>query len=257
MVAITAAYWSISFLPMLADARRPFLWMTLFYMAMAFLESAVVVYLRALYYPDGFAFPLVPMDASLVVTELIREIATMIMLLAPAALLTRSVLERFAWFCFGFGVWDLFYYIWLKVLLDWPAALDEMDLLFLVPVPWVGPVWAPCTISLGLIAFAVIVLDRRRYSPAYRVDRSSWALLIAGAALMILSFTLDPLSQRFGLQVLSSGTKGSMPSFAATSYVPQHYPWPWFAAGAGLSLLGLVRCWRMSDVVGGATVENR
>lgn len=257
MVAITAAYWSISFLPMLADARRPFLWMTLFYMAMAFLESAVVVYLRALYYPDGFAFPLVPMDASLVVTEFIREIATMIMLLAPAALLTRSALERFAWFCFGFGVWDLFYYIWLKVLLDWPAALEEMDLLFLVPVPWVGPVWAPCTISIGLIAFAVIVLDRRKRRSNYRVDRTSWSLLIAGAALMIFSFMVDPLSQRFGLEVLAGGNEGVAASFGGSTYIPKHYPWPWFAAGAGLSLTGLVRCWRWNDSVATGPVENR
>src|SRR5690606_9745478 len=77
-------------------------WMTAFFIAMAYLESAVVVYLRALYYPEGFDFPLAPMDGSLVWTELGREGATILMLLAVAAVAARRALERFAWFCFGF-----------------------------------------------------------------------------------------------------------------------------------------------------------
>jgi hypothetical protein len=197
------------------------------------------------------------MDEGLVATEFFREIATMVMLLAPAAILTRSALERFAWFCFGFGIWDLFYYVWLKVLLDWPASLGEPDLLFLVPIPWVGPVWAPCTISIGLIVFALIVLHRRKRWADYRVDRASWTLLIAGAALMIGSFVVDPLSQKFGLHVLSGGTAGSSGAFDGAEYRPGHYPWPWFAAGAALSLLALARCLRKKDVVAALPVENR
>jgi hypothetical protein len=154
---------------MRADIRRLFVWMTVFFIAMAYLESAVVVYLRAMYYPEGFGFPLVAMDRVLVDTEVGREIATMVMLLAPAALVTRSRLERFAWFCFGFGVWDIFYYVWLKVLLDWPAGLGDPDLLFLVPVPWVGPVWAPCVVSLGLIGLGVVLLRGRSLRTDYHV----------------------------------------------------------------------------------------
>ncbi|MCB0771698.1 MAG: hypothetical protein KDC00_14965, partial [Flavobacteriales bacterium] len=78
------------------DIRRLFLWMTVFFASMAFLESAVVVYLRALYYPEGFGFPLVPMDSKLVGTEVFRELATMIMLLAPGALVVRNATECFA-----------------------------------------------------------------------------------------------------------------------------------------------------------------
>ena len=84
--------------------------MSAFFIAMAFLESAVVVYLRALYYPEGFDFPLVPMADTLVVTEVWREACTLVMLLAPAALVTRSAVERFAWFCFGFGNISMFLY---------------------------------------------------------------------------------------------------------------------------------------------------
>ncbi|MBK6776216.1 MAG: hypothetical protein IPG74_10380 [Flavobacteriales bacterium] len=112
-----------------------FAWLAVFAIAMAYLESAVVVYLRALFFPNGFTFPLPQMDRSIVITELGRELATVVMLLAPAFMLARRSIERFAWFLFAFGVWDLFYYIWLKVLLGWPASLFDMDILFLVPVP--------------------------------------------------------------------------------------------------------------------------
>lgn len=233
---------------MRADIRRLFVWMTVFFIAMAFLESAVVVYLRAMYYPEGFDFPLVAMDRTLVNTEVGREIATMVMLLAPAALVTRSRLERFAWFCFGFGVWDIFYYVWLKVLLDWPAGLADPDLLFLVPVPWVGPVWAPCVISLGLIALGVVLLRGRSLRADYRVGALNWSLLIGGALLMVLSFTLDPLQQAFGLDALTDGAQMADSRAAGLTngraYIPEHFPWPWFAAGCSAAFYGLFRCLR-------------
>lgn len=225
------------------DFRRLFVWMTVFFVAMAFLESAVVVYLRAMYYPQGFDFPLVAMDGHLVNTEVGREIATLIMLLAPAALVTRSRLERFAWFCFGFGVWDIFYYVWLKVLLDWPTSLADPDLLFLVPVPWIGPVWAPCVISIGLIALAIMILKARSNVHGFTVDTRSWVLLIGGATLMILSFTLEPLQNSFGIGALTDAS--AMAESRANgltdgrSYIPDEYPWYWFAAGCGMALAGL------------------
>ena len=37
----------------------------LYAVAMGYLEAAVVVYLRAIYYPEGFSFPLKPMDAGI------------------------------------------------------------------------------------------------------------------------------------------------------------------------------------------------
>ena len=233
---------------MRSDIKRIFSWMTVFFIAMAFLESAVVVYLRALYYPEGFDFPLVPMDPVLVNTEVFRELATMVMLLVPGALVTRSALERFAWFCFGFGIWDIFYYVWLKVLLGWPSGLASRDLLFLIPVPWVGPVWAPCVISLGLIALALLILRGRSNGVSRLVDRWSWGLLISGALLMIVSFTIDPLLQSFGVQALvDPGVMAESRSHAlqqGRDYVPADYPWPWFVAGCLLAVAGLTRVHR-------------
>lgn len=231
---------------MRADIRRLFVWMMVFFIAMAFLESAVVVYLRALYYPEGFDFPLVPMADTLVLTEVLREACTLVMLLAPAALVTRSAVERFAWFCFGFGIWDIFYYVWLKVLLDWPSSLGAWDILFLIPVPWVGPVWAPFVISLGLIALAVAILRSRSQWPGFRIGWVSWSLLVAGALFMIISFTLDPLRRSFGVKALTGNDLMTEPLTTALtdgrSYIPESFPWPWFAAGCLLAIAGVMRC---------------
>jgi hypothetical protein len=230
---------------MRADIHRLLVWMALFYMAMAYLESSVVVYLRALYYPEGFDFPLVPMDRSLVSTEVWRELATLFMLLAPAALVTRSALERFAWFCFGFGIWDIFYYVWLKVLLDWPSSWMSRDLLFLIPVPWVGPVWAPCLVSFGLITFAMLVLRGRSKYVGFRVDGWSWAMIICGGLLIILSFTLDPFLKSGQIDALMSiktlGETGASALMDGRNYIPERFPWPWFLAGFGMAGAGLAR----------------
>ena len=215
-------------------------WMTILFVAMAFLESAVVVYLRALSYPDGFELTLVPMDPGLVRTEVWREVATMVMLLAPGALVARSALERFAWFCFGFGVWDIFYYIWLKVLLDWPASLATPDLLFLIPVPWIGPVWAPCLISIGLIILAFLLLRHVAQRPDVPLGVGVWSSLVGGACLMIISFLIVPLSQAFGLHEMMHGAGSS----SAHGPLLTAYPWGWLLAGMILATSGLLRVYR-------------
>ncbi|MBL7964701.1 MAG: hypothetical protein JNM31_12760 [Flavobacteriales bacterium] len=220
-----------------ADVLRALPWMSAFFIAMAYLESAVVVYARALYYPNGFAFPLVTMERSLVMTELWREVATLLMLLAPAALVTRSALQRFAWFCYGFGLWDIFYYVWLKVLLGWPENLATWDLLFLVPLPWVGPVWAPCLISLGLISLGLVTLARSTHRPHWRISRSEWLLLIAGAIVLLTSLMLDPYQQ--GVTMRSLFDTGD--AEVLHSYVPAHFPWLLFLAGCAIGTAGLLR----------------
>ncbi len=225
---------------MRADINRLFVWMTVFFMAMAFLESSVVVYLRALYYPSGFAFPLVPMDQGLVTTEVFREFATMVMLLVPGALVTRSATERFAWFCFGFGVWDIFYYVWLKALIGWPESLATLDLLFLIPVPWIGPVWAPCLVSLGLIVLALILLRGRSTGRSGLVDRLSWGLLVCGALLIVISFLLGPAGSVMDLDdLVDAGPDGIQATRGAVS--PHGFALPWFLVGTVLASVGLVR----------------
>ena len=130
----------------------------LFSVAMAFLESAVVVYIRELLYPDGFKFPLAAMDSSLALTEIIREAATIIMLAGAAVIAGKTFSQKFAWFLFCFAVWDIFYYIFLKLIIGWPSSLFEWDVLFLIPVTWTGPVISPLIVAVLMIILAMVII---------------------------------------------------------------------------------------------------
>jgi hypothetical protein len=81
------------------NLTKTWLWLTVFSVAMGFLETAVVVYLRELYYPAGFAFPLAPIETSVAVTELLREAATLLMLLGVGVLAGRTAVQRFSTTC--------------------------------------------------------------------------------------------------------------------------------------------------------------
>ena len=141
--------------------RFVLLWLGLYAVAMGYLESAVVVYLRLLYYPDGFviASPVLPADTLAV--EIGREAATIVMIGAIALVSAgRSWWERAAHFLYVFGIWDICYYVFLKVLLDWPESLLTTDVYFLIPVPWIGPVIVPLICSVAIITIALVIKTR-------------------------------------------------------------------------------------------------
>lgn len=173
---------------------RPIICVSLFAIAMGFLESAVVIYLRGLYYKDGFAFPLRPMPFSTAVVEVLREAATVVMLVCLGYLAGKTKLQRFAYFNLAFAVWDIFYYVFLYVFLGWPQSLFTWDLLFLIPLPWVGPVWAPCLLALLMIAGSVLVIARVQRDPLFSLPARNWLFMISGASICILAFMWDYLS---------------------------------------------------------------
>jgi hypothetical protein len=166
-------------------------WVIIFGIAMAFVESAVVVYLRAIFYPEGFKFPLEAMDDYKIFIEVMREIATIFMLLPIAYLAGKKFWERFAYFMLSFGVWDIFYYVWLKVLLDWPSTVFEWDVLYLIPLPWIGPVIAPVSISVLMIIFSIIIARSFQKGDGFRPGLISHVLALAGAMLILYSFMYD------------------------------------------------------------------
>ena len=206
----------------LAQARRHVgtrvLWCAIFAVAMAYVEAAVVVYLRALGPADG---PLAALQTvippHLRAAEVWREAATIVMLVAVAALAGRGRWERFLVFALCFGIWDIFYYAWLRVLIGWPASLLTWDVLFLIPVPWVAPVLAPVLVSAGLVGGSLWLLARGAAAsgaPA-GLPRVAWLLAGAGAALILLSFTIDARAALIG---------GAPP------------PFRWWLFGIGLAL---------------------
>ena len=179
--------------------RRRIAWLIGFAVAMAYVESAVVVYLRAIYYPQGFAFPLVLMPPGMVAIDLGREAATLVMLLGVAMLAGKDRWDSIALFCIAFGVWDIAYYVWLWVFLRWPPSLLTWDVLFLIPVPWTGPVVAPVIVSVVMVAGGGMLLWKRAGGRAggqaagepFSFPRSLLMLVLAGGVLVLGSFMLD------------------------------------------------------------------
>ena len=167
------------------------IWVTLFSIAMGMLESSVVIYLRELYYPDGFHFPLHPTSNTIAVTELLRELATLIMLLGIGVLTGKNKQERFAWFIYSFAIWDIFYYLFLYLIINWPMSLLDWDVLFLLPMMWVGPVWAPVLLSVLMILLALCILHFSKHRHNANLKLREWMVLIAGAFTVIIAFCKD------------------------------------------------------------------
>jgi len=166
-------------------------WVTLFAVAMGMLESSVVIYLRELYYPAGFQFPLHATSYTVAITELFRELATLIMLLGIGMLAGKSRHERFAWFIYSFAIWDIFYYVFLYLIISWPVGFGDWDVLFLLPMMWVGPVWAPVILSLLMILLALFILHFSNHKNDVSLRLTEWALIITGAIIVILAFCKD------------------------------------------------------------------
>lgn len=165
--------------------------LAIFAVAMGYLEAAVVVYLRELYYPDGFAFPLRLLPRSTLLVEVGREFATLVMLAGVAVIAGRRQWERFGWFLFLFGAWDVWYYIWLKLTVGWPPSLFDWDVLFLIPVPWISPVIAPLLIAVSMIIIGLRITRAAELKGIYRAGKPAWGLALLGSAFILYSFMRD------------------------------------------------------------------
>lgn len=114
-------------------------------------------------------------NSQLLRIELIREAATIVILASLASLAARKISNIVAYFCLSFGLWDIFYYVFLKLTIDWPRSFSDLDTFFLLPVPWIGPVFVPLLISTGLVAISIIFLfffGVREEVPPVRGERS-------------------------------------------------------------------------------------
>jgi len=213
---------------------KTIVWLTVFSIAMGFLETSVVVYLRKIYYPDGFKFPLVPVSRDIATTEFFREMATIIMLIGAGVLAGKNSIQRFAFFLYCFAIWDIFYYVFLKVQLDWPSSLFTWDILFLIPVPWVGPVIAPCIVSLTMIVFAFVIIYFNEKLYHIHISFFEWLLFIFGSIACIISFMWDYIlyisnyGNDKGIWTLSSN-KNMFEE--VKNYVPQSFNWWLFGTG--------------------------
>ncbi len=212
--------------------------MAILAVALAYTEAGVVVYLREIiapirsaHFPSAVHEPLPLLTVQqlgesgeafsrLLVVEISREITPLVVLLAMAWGLARRKRETVAFFVFGFGLWDIFYYAFLKVLLGWPASLGTWDVLYLIPTAWVAPVWAPLVISGTLVLTGLGILYRDGKPHVDGRPFICWFVLGLGVALVLTSFFL-----RTG---------------EAFHNVPLDFDWPVFLAGWLLGVAGLV-----------------
>ncbi len=214
-----------------------------FGVAMGFFEAVVVVYLRQLFYPGGFAFPLRPMSPGLLSIESLREVSTLVMLLAVSILAGSKFLSRISFFLISFGIWDISYYAWLKVLVNWPSTFLDWDVLFLIPVIWIGPVLAPVICSATMIAAGGYLLALLNRGYAVRMRHSDRLIMGIGTSLIFIVFVRD-----FAGIIIKGGfysrfwTLGADPEFRrrVAEFVPSSFSWPLFIMGELLIIYGLV-----------------
>jgi hypothetical protein len=133
-----------------------------FGIAMAHFEGVVVVYLRkalGMLDSDGNKETVDEIPKRFLYIEMTREAATIIMLVVIAYLVGTTWIEKGVFFLWTFAFWDLFYYLSLYILIKWPPSLKTIDVLFLIPVPWIAPVWFPIGVSsLTIIVILILYL---------------------------------------------------------------------------------------------------
>ncbi len=169
--------------------KEKVVFLAVFAAAMAYAEAAVVVYLRALI-GGGPLFPMKDLPPALLVVEVAREGATLVMLLCAASLSARGGARRLGGFLLAFAVWDIFYYLWLYLTTGWPAGVTDWDILFLIPLPWVGPVWSVLLVCVEMLAFAALFLRSPEDAP-FAPGPSGWATGALGAAAVIATYILE------------------------------------------------------------------
>ncbi len=189
----------------------------IFAIAMAWVESAVVFDLRHFigriepYQPN----PL-PIIGNLGLVELVREAATLVMLLTAGILAGRTWKNRLGFTVVAFGVWDIFYYVFLKVMCGWPHSIWDWDILFLLPLPWWGPVLAPVLIALLMIGWGTLASREESAPKAGSFRWLGWTLNACGVALALYVFMTDCL------QVAGQGTE------VIRNVLPVEFNWPLF-----------------------------
>jgi len=205
------------------EGLRTWLIVVAFAIAMAWMESATVYYLRVLVdrIEPYQAAPL-PIHGTLGPVELAREAATLVMLLTIGLLAGRTLKTQIAYASIAFGVWDIFYYVFLRIMSGWPRSVFDWDVLFLLPLPWWGPVLAPVSIAVLMIVGGTLITQRTAAAPARPIASTLWGLSSVGVALALYVFMAD------AIRVLPHGAD------AVRAVLPDDFNWPLFIVALAL-----------------------
>jgi hypothetical protein len=186
-----------------------------FAVAMAWMEAATVFYIRALVDRiEPYQAQPLPMHGALGNVELAREAATLVLFAVVGWLAGRTWRERAGYAAVAFGIWDILYYVFLRPISGWPGTLLDWDILFLLPLPWWGPVLAPVSIALLMIVWGVLMT---RASDADTTARWTWVPGGIGIVLALGVFMTD------ALRALPGGRD------AVIQVLPATFNWPLFS----------------------------
>ena len=172
-----------------SDRRSSYAALCTFATAFGWTEASTVVYLRALTpQPPALAAVQLPevFLTSFLPGELVREACTMALLVSASWLAARRRRDFVGAFLLTFGLWDLVYYAALRLLVGWPETLSSPDILFLIPVPWIGPVWAPMTVATVFVAAGTFLFLTPERKVRYSVGDA--AILLTSATAIVASF---------------------------------------------------------------------
>ncbi|MDZ7361340.1 MAG: hypothetical protein ONB46_11525 [candidate division KSB1 bacterium] len=225
--------------------KKRWLHVVVFAVAMAWVESAVVVDLRTLVDRlEPYQTDPLPFVANLGEVELVREIATLIMLAAVGCLAGHSRQTKWGYAFLAFGVWDIFYYVFLKIIVGWPRSIWDWDILFLLPLPWWGPVIAPVTIAAMMIIFGILITQFN--PPAHPIwpSRRAWIFGLSGAVLALLVFMSD------AIRSIGGGVE------AIRTTLPTWFNWPVFLIALALMAVPIISASRQIWN-GGSTTKKR
>jgi len=189
-----------------------------FAIAMAWVEAAVVIYLRTMVNRiDPYQIDPLPLFGGLGQIELVREVATIVMLLCVGWLCGRNTRLRLAYAVIAFGIWDIFYYIFLRMMGPWPSSLLDWDILFLLPLPWWGPVLAPVLIAMLLFTGGLMITQLEERG-SMGIPARSTPVALGGVLLALYVFMKDALT------ALPGGIE------AIRGVLPTSFNWPLFIA---------------------------
>ncbi len=217
-----------------ATAGSRWLVVLLYALAMAWVEAAVVFYIRSMIDRlDPYQANPLPIAGGLGLAEIVREASTLIMLFTVGWLAGRTWRSRIAYSLLAFGAWDIGYYLWLVPLTGWPNALTDWDILFLIPLPRWGPVWSPVSIALLMVAFGTIV--GRSDSAEKPLWPRPWSCVsvVLGVLLALWVFMADAIN------IVLTG--GGTPELR--ELLPTHFHWGWFLVALGLMAVPVIDVW--------------
>lgn len=201
----------------------------IFSLAFAYIEASVVVYLRTMYGINNLITDLPTVIDKYAIIEIGREASTLIMLISIGWITGSKKQDRLGYFLLVFGTWDIFYYVWLNVFINWPKSLFDWDVLFLIPFPWWGPVLAPIIYSIIFISLGCALVYFTEQNKLLKISVADTIILFFCIMFSLFIFMYDSISTFFSNHNSIVNVK------------PTYFNWPLFLVAITIIIIILLK----------------